>query len=96
MTPVRRLVFDVLKPHEPSLLEFTQQLSEVDSVDGATATLIELDQEVQNTKVTFEGANLDAEAIREQIEALGGTVHSVDEVACGEYIVEERQTQQDT
>jgi hypothetical protein len=95
MTAVRRLVFDVLKPHDPGLLEFTKQLSAVDTVEGATATLIELDQEVQNAKFTFEGEDLDSGAIRDQIEALGGTVHSVDEVACGEYIVEDRRTHQD-
>ena len=54
MTSVRRLVLDVLKPHDPSLVEFTDQLSRVDGVAGATCTLVELDREVQNVEVTLE------------------------------------------
>ncbi|EMA05057.1 hypothetical protein SAMN05443574_1156 [Haloarcula vallismortis] len=95
MAAVRRLVIDVLKPHDPPLLTFTDQLAEIASVDGATASLIELDQEVQNVKLTFEGDDLDFEAIDETIENLGGSVHSVDQVACGDAVVTDRRTLQD-
>jgi len=95
MTTVRRLVIDVLKPHDPPLVEFTRRVSEVESVDGVTSALIELDQEVQNVKLTFEGTDLEFDAIEETVEGLGATVHSVDEVACGERVVEDRPTLQD-
>lgn len=95
MAPVRRLVLDVLKPHDPPLVEFTTHLAELDSVDGVTSSLIELDKEVQNIKLTFEGPDVDFESIEETIEHLGGTVHSIDQVACGEHTVEERRTLQD-
>lgn len=95
MTPVRRIVVDVLKPHDPPLVEFSERLAEVDSVEGATASLIELDQDVQNVKLTLEGADVEFAAVEDAVEALGGTVHSVDQVACGEYVVEDRKTLQD-
>jgi hypothetical protein len=95
MTTVRRLVIDVLKPHDPPLVEFTRRVSDVESVEGVTSALIELDQEVQNVKLTFEGAGLEYDAIEETVERLGATVHSVDEVACGEHVVENRPTPQD-
>ena len=95
MATVRRLVIDVLKPHDPSLLEFTDQIAETESVEGVTSSLIELDQEVQNIKLTFEGEGLNFAAIEETIENLGGTVHSIDQVACGEHIVTDRRTLQD-
>lgn len=95
MPPVRRLVIDVLKPHDPSLRQFTERVAAVETVEGATASLIELDQEVQNVKVTIEGADLDYDAIEETVETLGGTVHSVDQVASGERLVEDRRTPQD-
>jgi hypothetical protein len=95
MTAVRRLVLDILKPHDPSLLAFTEQVTGLDGVDGATTSLIELDKEVQNIELTLEGADLDLDAIQSEIEALGGTVHSVDQVACGEYVVEDRWSRQD-
>jgi len=95
MAAVRRLVIDVLKPHDPPLLEFTDQVAETESVEGVTSSLIELDQEVQNVKLTFEGEDVDFAAIEETIENLGGSVHSVDQVACGDYVVTDRRTLQD-
>ena len=95
MAPVRRLVIDVLKPHDPSILSFTERVSDVDGVEGVTASLVELDQEVQNVILSFEGADLSYETIEAAIEETGATVHSVDEVACGEYVVEDRPTPQE-
>jgi hypothetical protein len=95
MVAVRRIVVDVLKPHDPPLLEFTERVAETEAVEGVTSSLIELDQEVQNVKLTFEGEELDFEAIEATIENLGGTVHSVDQVSCGDYVVKDRLTLQD-
>ncbi|RLM57318.1 hypothetical protein DVK02_05960 [Halobellus sp. Atlit-31R] len=95
MAALRRVALDILKPHEPSMLDFTDRIAAVESVDGVSASLIELDQEVQNVKITAEGTALEYDAIEEVIEQLGGTVHSVDQAAYGEYVVEERRTPQD-
>jgi len=39
---------------------------------------------------------LDIEAITDTVDSLGGSIHSTDQVACGEYIVEDRRTLQDS
>lgn len=85
MGTVRRVVVDVLKPHNPPLVEFTERVSETAGVDGANARLIELDREVQNIEVTVVGDDLDYDAVVETVDGLGGTVHSIDAVACGEF-----------
>ncbi|WP_225336574.1 DUF211 domain-containing protein [Halomicrobium urmianum] len=90
MLPVRRLVLDVLKPHEPPLPEFTTQISDAESVAGVSASLIEHDTEVQNVELTLTGESLTYESIEEQVEELGATVHSVDLVACGEAAADSR------
>lgn len=95
MAPIRRLVADVLKPHEPSMVEFAEQLAEIEGVSGATATLVELDAEVQNLKITVEGEDVPKDRLEDEITNLGGSLHSIDEVACGERVVEERRTLQD-
>lgn len=95
MPDLRRVVLDVLKPHDPPLLEFTDRVAAVEAVEGATASLIELDREVQNVKITVEGEVLEYPRLEETIEELGGTVHSVDQVACGNGVVEEPRTLQD-
>ena len=95
MVHLRRIALDILKPHDPPLLEFTEHVAAVETVAGVTSSLIELDQEVQNVKLTLEGENLDYGGIEAAVEELGGTVHSVDQVACGEYVVADRPTPQD-
>jgi hypothetical protein len=57
--------------------------------------LVELDREVQNVEVTVEGEGLNVGAIEETIDGLGGTVHSVDLVACGERLVAPRRPDRD-
>lgn len=95
MSSIRRLVVDVLKPHSPTMPEFAKRVAGLEAIEGVTASLIELDQEVQNVKLTIEGDDLDVDAVERRIRDIGGTVHSIDQVACGQYIVEDRQTPQD-
>lgn len=89
MTDLRRVVLDVLKPHDPPILTFTERLSDTDSVDAVTTTLIELDQEVQNVRITIEGTALDYDAVTDTIDRLGGSIHSVDQASYGEKIVDD-------
>ena len=65
MATVRRVVVDVLKPHTPPLVEFTERVSETAGVDSARSQLIELDRDVQNIEVTVEGADVDYDAVAE-------------------------------
>ena len=95
MPALRRVVVDVLKPHDPSLVEFADAVAAAAGVDGVNAAVIELDREVQNVKLTVEGPDLDLDAIETTIDGLGGSVHSVDEVACGASLVDEASTPQD-
>ncbi|THE66578.1 hypothetical protein D8Y22_00115 [Salinadaptatus halalkaliphilus] len=89
MAPVTRLVLDVLKPHDPSVVTFTRQLSDLEGIDGATATVIEVDESVKTLRVTIAGSDLDLESVRAEIEDLSASIHSVDQVACGSQIVED-------
>jgi len=95
MAPLKRLVVDLLKPHDPPLAEFTAHVADIGSVDAVTASLIELDKDVQNVKLTVAGDDIDVGETETEIEALGGTVHSVDQASCGERIVEDQPTPQD-
>lgn len=89
MAPIKRLVLDVLKPHEPKIIEFTEQLCEVETITGVTSKLVEIEEDVRTIRVTIEGEDLDMEAIEAQITDLSGSIHSVDEISCGKEIVED-------
>jgi hypothetical protein len=95
MATIRQLVIDVLKPHEPTMLSVAQDVADSDGVSGVNATLLEMDEEVRNIKFTIEGEDINYDAVTEVVENTGSRVHSVDQVACGEYVVEDMPTPQD-
>jgi len=95
MPPVLRLVLDVLKPHDPDIVTLARHVADAESVSGVNATLVETDREVQNIKLTVEGEDLHPAAVEDLAEDLGATVHSIDEVVCGDRLVEEVTTPQD-
>jgi len=92
---IRRLVLDVLKPHNPSVVELSEALSHLQGVEGVNVIIYEIDQKVENAKVIIAGSSIDFEMIKKKLEEMGATIHSVDEVAAGKRIVEEVKTPQD-
>ncbi len=92
---LRRLVLDVLKPHNPSVVELSQELSGLDGVEGVNIITYEIDQQVENVKIVIGGNSIDFETVKKKLEDLGAAIHSVDEVAAGRIIVEEVRTPQD-
>lgn len=95
MAPIRRLVLDVLKPVEVPTVSFARELSDLAGVDAAAARLVETDREVQNVLLVVEGEDVDYERVVDCIESLGGTLHSVDEVACGEFVPDSHEASSD-
>ena len=95
MGKIRRLVLDVLKPHEPSIIVLAGQLSELSGIDGVNISIYEIDRKVENAKITLEGPDLIYEDVLKVIEENGGAVHSIDEVVAGKIIIEDAETPQD-
>jgi hypothetical protein len=92
---LRRLVLDVLKPHEPSNVLLAMKLSELENVEGVNLILKEMDRETETLKVTIVGDNLNYDMIRKVLEDFGAVIHSVDEIVAGKKIVESVKTEQD-
>ncbi len=95
MSQIRRLVLDVLKPHEPTNIEVASAIGDLQDVDGVNLSLYEVDQQTENVKITIEGTNVNYNLVLQTIENLGGVVHSVDEIIAGKKIVEEDETLHD-
>ncbi len=95
MANIRRLVLDVLKPHSPSLVELAVQLADLEGVIGVDISLKEMDQKVENVKITCEGENINFEEVERVIIQNGASIHSLDKVSAGASIIEEVTTQQD-
>lgn len=95
MSQIKRLVLDVLKPHEPTIIQLANDLGDVDNVDGVNLSLYEVDQQTENVKITIEGSDISYNTVARVIENLGAVVHSVDEIVAGKKIVEEEETLHD-
>ena len=95
MGKVRRLVLDVLKPLDPTIIELSRVLSELPGVEAVNISIYEIDRRVENAKITVEGSDLNYEMIQQVIGDEGGTVHSIDEAVAGKMIIDDAQTPQD-
>ena len=95
MANIRRLVLDVLKPHSPNLIDLTTQLADLEGVVGVDISLKEMDQKVENVKITVEGESINYEQVERIIIQNGASIHSVDKVSAGTSLIEEVTTQQD-
>jgi len=92
---IRRIVLDVLKPHDPSIIEVSQRLASLPGVDGVNINIYEVDRKVENAKITVMGSDLQWEEILVVIEDTGGTVHSIDEAVAGKVVVDNAPTLQE-
>lgn len=95
MGKIRRLVLDVLKPHHPTIIDWAKQLSDLAGVDAVNLNVYEIDQKVENVKVTIQGRDVSHDRILEVIKENGGSLHSIDEVVAGALIIDESITLQD-
>ena len=95
MGKIRRLVLDVLKPHSPSIIPLAGELSDLPGVEAVNISLNEMDQRVENAKITLEGTDINYDTVLMVIGEVGGAVHSIDEVVAGRMIIEDAETLQD-
>lgn len=95
MGRIRRLVLDTLKPHDPSIIELADILSEVDGVEAVNISIYEMDRKVENAKITIEGNDINFDVVQALISENGGAIHSIDEVVAGKIIIDDASTPQD-
>ncbi|MCD6145362.1 hypothetical protein CW696_00905 [ANME-2 cluster archaeon] len=92
MNGIKRLVLDVLKLHDPTIIVIADAIGQLDGVDGVNISLYEVDQQTENVKITVEGDRLNFDLIKRTIEDFGAAIHSIDEVVSGKRIVTEEET----
>ena len=80
MVLVKRLVLDILKPHQPKALEFCSKLAEVGDDYAVSLTVTGVDEETETISVCIEGYDLDFAAIQAAITNMSSSLHSVDVV----------------
>ena len=79
MTQVKRVVLDILKPHQPNVLEFARVLAEQGDY-RVKSTVLEMDDKTETLQVEIDGEMIDFERIQQAISEFGASLHSIDEV----------------
>lgn len=80
MVLVKRLVLDVLKPHQPNALVFSKAIAGAGGNYRVRVTVLEVDENTETLQVVVEGDDIDFDAVQSGISELGGSLHSIDEV----------------
>lgn len=80
MSKIRRLVLDVLKPHQPNALDFAASLADLGPDYKVKLTVVEVDEKTESTILIIEGLDIQFDAISEVIGQMGASMHSIDEV----------------
>ena len=79
MVRIKRLLLDVLKPHQPNVLEFGRLLAEPGE-HRVKVTVVEMDDQTETLQIVVEGPDIDFDRIQATIADLGASLHSIDEV----------------
>ncbi|BDC19662.1 DUF211 domain-containing protein [Acidianus sp. HS-5] len=88
---IRRIVLDVLKPIKGStIVDLAGKITELEGVDGVNISVTDMDVETMGLMVVIEGPNINFEEVKKALEEDGCAIHSIDEVAAGNKLVEGR------
>lgn len=80
MALLKKIVLDVLKPHQPNVLELSQALAAAGNDYRVRLTVIEVDEKTETIQIEIEGNAIDFEVVKSVISSLGASLHSIDEV----------------
>lgn len=80
MVSIKRIVLDVLKPHQPNALEFSRVIAGAGVDYRVRLTVIEMDENTETLQIEVSGDEIDLESIQSAISEMGGSLHSIDEV----------------
>lgn len=72
----------------PGIEAVAGAIDAVDGVEAATVTITEIDIETIGTDVVVEGDGFELKALVDAVEHSGAVVHSIDQLAIGDRVVE--------
>lgn len=80
MVVVKRIVLDVLKPHQPNSLQFSQAIARVGNDYRVCLTVLEMDENTETLQLEVEAGSIEFESVVSAITEMGGSLHSIDQV----------------
>lgn len=80
MPAVKKVVLDVLKPHQPNAIAFSLPIAAAGIDYRVHLTVIEVDESTETLQIMIEAEAIDFDAIETAINDMGGSIHSIDAV----------------
>jgi hypothetical protein len=80
MAKIKRVILDVLKPHQPSAIVFAKALADQGTQCKVKITVEEVDEKTESITLEIEGEDILFDAVVDTINELGGSLHSIDMV----------------
>jgi len=77
---VKRVLLDVLKPRELSIVELAKALSSVDKKGEVEIIVSEVDSKTETLKVTIKGSNIDYPSVSKIMDQYGVSIRGIDEI----------------
>ncbi|MCS7386613.1 MAG: DUF211 domain-containing protein [archaeon GB-1867-005] len=77
---LKRIVIDVLKPREISLVDLSKALCEVSGTNDVAIVVKEVDANTETISITIEGKDIDFDDVIETIEEYSCAIRSIDEI----------------
>ncbi|MFO8015811.1 MAG: DUF211 domain-containing protein [Candidatus Woesearchaeota archaeon] len=90
MSGINYVILDILKPHQPSMLELGDAILKMGKDISVNLRLVEIDEKTETIAVIVKGSSISIAKIREEVEKMGGSIHSVDEVSMGKEAINSR------
>ncbi|RLG48543.1 MAG: hypothetical protein DRO00_04925 [Thermoproteota archaeon] len=78
---ITRLVFDVVKPHKPDIVELSEAIAKLNGVKRVDIDVKDYDSNIERLRLVTVGDSLDLDTIKETIRRYGGNVASLDGVS---------------
>ncbi len=86
MSKIRLAVLDVLKPHKPDIIEMGREIEKSARV-SVNLRISEKDEKTETLQVIIKGKDIDIDKVRQALESMGASIHSVDEVSVGPELI---------
>jgi hypothetical protein len=77
---IRRILLDVLKPRESSVIDLSKTLCSIDGVDECSVIVVDVDVKTETIRLTIKGHSIDYEALSKIMEEQALSVKGVDEI----------------
>jgi hypothetical protein len=77
---VKRVLMDVLKPRELSIVELAKALGGVDAEGEVEIIVSEVDSKTETLKVTIRGVNINYESVSKVMDQYGVSIRGIDEI----------------